>query len=334
MSVKMKDIAEYLGLSKSTVSLALNNTPGSTISTETRNKVVQAAKELGYKGRVFIPQIAFVIYHRQMNDPRYLTMLAEVEKSLREYHYNLLYKSINSHADLEEFAQFLERGEVAGVLVTGEIDDAIVDLNKKVNIPCLFIGDIDREDLYVVTSDYRKGAYDATKYLLSLGHRKIAFLSGRLDLLVHRRGLDGYLEALEEAGVELDKSLIQVSNDEDGYELCGRMDMLNIDYSAAFCVNTIIQFGVLQRLKEKGVRVPEEISLIGYGQSYLAQTSIPPLTTLNWDDAYYEIATNRLMDMIRNPDLPMEQLLLQHTTLNEGSTCAPYKLTSQRANDR
>lgn len=323
MSVKMKDIAQYLGVSKSTVSLVLNNSLGSTISEETRQRVIKAARELGYKGYKNNRQIAFVLYNRQLDNPRYSDMLTKIEKSLRQLHFNLLYMSLNSPKEFSDFTHFVQRGEVAGLLITGEIDELIIDLVVSTETPYLFIGGTERENLNVISDDYSKGAYEATKYLLSLGHEKIAFFSGKLDILAHRRGLEGYQTALLEKGIPFDKSLVQISNEEDGYELCERMKLLNIEYTAAFCANTIIQSGVLQRLRENGVRVPMDISLIGYGLTHLAQMSNPPLTTVNWDHDFIDAVVKRLLRCISDRITPAEQIIHQNITLIEGGTCAP-----------
>lgn len=324
MSVKMKDIAQYLSLSKSTVSLALSNAPGNTISEETRRRVVQAARDLGYKGYQFNRQLAFVLYHRQLDNPRYSEMLTGIEKLLRQHHFNVLYMSLNSPSELTEFTRFVQRGEVSGLLVTGAIDELITDVVMSSGIPHLFIGGMEHEGLNVITDDYYLGAYEATRYLLSLGHRKIAFLSGKLNVIGHKLGLEGYQAALQEAGVELDKTRIQISNGEDGYELCERMEALDIEYTAAFCVNTVIQFGVLQRLRECGIRVPGAISLIGYGMTSLARTSKPPLTTVNWDTGFIEAIVARIMHCISNRTAPSEQIVHPYVAVIEGGTCAPH----------
>jgi len=326
MTVRMKDIAEYLGVSRATVSLALNNAPGSTISEETRNKIMQAAKELGYKDFGASSQIGFILYDRDSNDPRYMEDLKLIEKTVRGYHHNLIFMNINSspleHLNLKHF---LSSQEVKGVIVTGDIDDSIVRLLEESGMPYLIYGGHAREQVHMAIPDHKKAAYDAVKYLIRLGHRAIALFNGSLDFEVHKLGLEGYRQALEESGISFNKELVQVGKEEDGYEMCGRMETLNIKYSAAYCVNTIIQFGVLQRLKEMGVAVPTDISLIGYGYTELMHISVPALTTVYLEPTEKEAMVRRLMDIIRNPERNKEVQLMSKIGFFEGGTCAIYQ---------
>ncbi len=326
MTVRMKDIAEYLGVSRATVSLALNNTPGSSISEETRNKIIQAAKELGYKDFGASSQIGFILYNRESNDPRYVDDLKHIEKSVRGYHHNLIFMNVNSlpleHINLKHF---LSSQEVKGVIVTGDIDDSIVRLLEESDMPYLIFGGDAREQVNMAIPDHKKAAYEAVKYLIRLGHRKIALFNGSLDFEVHRLGLEGYRLALEESGISFSKELVQVGKEEDGYEMCGRMETLNISYSAAYCVNTVIQFGVLQRLKELGVHVPGDISLIGYGYTELMQISVPKLTTVYLEPSEKEVMVKRLMDIIQNTERKKEVQYLSKIGFFEGGTCAIYQ---------
>ncbi|MBP1993059.1 LacI family DNA-binding transcriptional regulator [Paenibacillus eucommiae] len=325
MTVRKKDIAEYLGVSRAAVSLALNNTPGSTISQETRNKILQAASELGYKDFVSSDQIGFILYNRESDDPRYICILKEIEKTLKEFHCNLLFMNISSlpleHLNLR---QFLASQKVKGIIVSGDMDDTIIELIEDSGIPYVIYGGSAREDLHMVIPDHRKAAYEAVKYLIRLGHRKIALFNGSLDLEIHKLSLEGYQQALEDFGVEVNKELVQIGKEEDGYEMCGRMEALKIEYSAVFCVNTIIQFGALQRLKEMGVKIPAEKSLIGYGYTELIHISIPQLTAVFVEQSA-ERPVRRLMDIIQNQNRKKEVLYLSEMSFFDGGTCALHR---------
>ncbi|MBP1988537.1 LacI family DNA-binding transcriptional regulator [Paenibacillus eucommiae] len=323
MTVRKQDIAEYLGVSRATVSLALNNTPGSTISQETRSKILRAAKELGYKDLNATPKIGFLLYNRTTDDPRYVPDLSTTEKAVRDVNYNFMFMAVSSLTEeLYNLQQFLSAKELKGVIVTGDIDEAITKVIVEADIPYVFFGGNARDNLHIVLPDHRKGGYEAAKHLIGLGHREIALLCGILDLDVHRCFLEGYQQALEENGIPFNKELVQVSNQEDGYEMCGRMHFLNINYSAAICSNTIIQFGALQRLREMRVSVPQDKSLIGYGYTQLMQASIPQLSTVYLDFSEKSRMVRRLLAVINDPARPKEILYLDDMRLFEGGTCA------------
>lgn len=323
MSVTKKEIAEYLGVSRSAVSLVLNNAPGSTISEKTRQRILQAARELGYDGADVTPKLCFILYGRAPDDPRYMYDLATIEQAASRHHFSLLFMNVQADAEgLEKMRKAVLSKEAEGYFVTGDLDDKAIDLITEAKVPYLFYGGIPREGTNSIVMDHEKGAYEAVKYLLSFGHKRIAFFSGNLNIPIHQKNLNGYYRALEEAGIPLDKSLVQASSGEDGYELCARMNVLDIGYTAVFSVNTVIQFGALQWLKEHGVQVPGEVSLVGYGFSELAKLSKPPLTTFYVAPASRELAVNRMIEMIRRKDLEPQVTYLTEMECFPGETVA------------
>jgi DNA-binding LacI/PurR family transcriptional regulator len=298
--VTQKDIADYVGVSRTAVSLVLNNAPNSTVSEKTKELILKAAKELGYKDTDVKPKICYVFYSRDANDPRYFQHLRVTEEAAARYGYSMLFMSIkpdpNDHQRLKELAR---SQDTAGILVSGLLDDTIIEILEETKVPHVYYGSTDRTDINVVTSDYAKVSYEAVRHLIELGHRRIAFFSGSLRLLINKRELAGYSRALEEAGIEVDKALIQSGAEEDGDELCSRLHELDVDYTAAYCTNTVIQFGVLQGLKRRGIAVPEQISLIGHEYTELVKLSIPQLTTMILNGNQKEIPVIRLIEIIQ-----------------------------------
>jgi len=301
--VTKKEIAEYLGISRSAVSLVLNNTPSSTISEKTRNKIVQAAKELGYRDTLVSPQLCYILYDRIADDPRYISDLQIIEAAASRHNYGLVYMNITRDPDsIAKLQKSISNKEIDGYLISGDVDESLSDLFKSSNIPYVFYGmPLSKQDnLNFISFDHEQLAYDATQYLISLGHSQIALFIGSLDYNIHQQSLDGYLKAHNDNGIPIDKSLIQISNEENGYELGKRADMLRLKYSAAFCANTVIQFGVLQYLQGAGISVPSDISLVGSGLTELAKISVPQLTTYYVDSTSKELAVYLLLDVIKN----------------------------------
>ncbi|MGG1517968.1 LacI family DNA-binding transcriptional regulator [Paenibacillus oryzisoli] len=326
MAVTKKEIAEHVGVSRSAVSLVLNNTPSSTISEETRKRILQAAQELGYQEKMATPKICFILYGRSPDDPRYMHDLKVVEHAASKLQYATLFMNIPATAvGHQKLQRFLDKREVEGMIITGDLDDTLIRMIQASNEPYLFYGGTTREDANIMVLDHRKGAYTAVQYLIELGHKRIAFFSGRLDITVHMENLKGYYQALEEAGLSIDKSLIQASKEEDGYELASRLPLLGIEHSAIFCVNTVIQFGALQWLKDTGVAVPSQVSLAGYGFTELVKLSKPELTTVYVDQKEKEKLVDELLDIIRKrKSSTPRHAYLSEMTLHKGGTASIY----------
>ncbi|BBH21411.1 LacI family transcriptional regulator [Paenibacillus baekrokdamisoli] len=328
--VTKKEIAEHLGVSRTAVSLVLNNTPSSTISTETRNKILQAAKELGYRDIEVSPKLCYVLYDREANDPRYLVDLQIMESAASQFNYGLVFMNITHAPDsLNKLQKYLDNQEIEGFIVSGDVDETLLDLFRQSNTPYIFYGMPLRdkeEGLNFIAFDERKLAHDATEYLFSLGHTRIALFIGSLDYDIHQLALEGFRQAHEKNGIPLDKSLIQISNDENGYELCKRAGMLQLDYTAAFCANTIIQFGALQYLQSTGVSVPNDISLIGSGLTELVKVSSPQLTTYYVSAEEKAKTVSMLLEIInnRNPEGTFSSRITEFERF-EGDTAAPCK---------
>lgn len=326
MAVTKKEIAERVGVSRSAVSLVLNNTPNSTISEVTRNRILQAAEALGYQETTATPKICFLLYGRSPDDPRYMHDLNVVEHAASKHQFATLFMNVPATASgHQKLQRFLDKREVAGMIITGDLDDTVIRMIQGANEPYLFYGDTAKEDANIMVLDHRKGAYEAVRHLMELGHKRIAFFSGRLDIAVHMENLKGYYQALEEAGLPIDKSLVQASKEEDGYELASRLTLLGIGHSAIFCVNTVIQFGALQWMKDNGVAVPSQVSLIGYGFSELVKLSKPELTTVYVDQQEKEKLVEELRDIIRKrKSASPRHTYLSEMTFHKGGTVSVY----------
>jgi len=327
--ITKKEIAEHLGISRTAVSLVLNNTPSSTISIETRSKILQAAKELGYRDVESSPKLCFILYERDANDPRYMRELHLVEQAASRQGYGLIYMNVtNAPESMDKLRKALDSKEIDGSVVSGDVDEYLIRVLRGYPPPFVLLGlplkdNID--DLSYAMTDDVKLAYDATRYLISLGHTRIALFTGSLDYKIHQCFLQGFGQAYEASGITLDKSLIQISNEENGYELCKRAEMLRLDYTAAFCANTVIQFGVLQRLQVMGVSVPDDVSLISAGFTELAKVSVPQLTTYYVEETAKAEVVTMLVDLINRPASGRRTCSFTEFSRHEGGTTGPRK---------
>ncbi len=321
MTVTKKDIADYLGISRTAVSLVLNNTPSSTVAEETKSLILKAAKELGYRDQTVIPKILYILYNRERDDPLYISHLENIERVSSDHEYGLIFMHIRSNInDFMKVQNFLGKKEAAGVIVMGSIDDDILHVLEQSGVPYVVYGSVNQTNINIIEPDVVNIAYECTMHLLMLGHKQIALLSGSLETSVHQKTLQGYQKALEKYNIPFNKELVQVSQNEDGYELCTRMEILEIPYTAAFCVNTAIQFGALQRLKDRGISVPNEVSLIGWGLTELVRMSTPKLTTYYIDAAEAVTVVDRLHDLICHKNPEPKTIYLTNVKLFEGES--------------
>lgn len=326
MTVTKKAIADHLGISRTAVSLALNNAKNSTLSQETKEKILKAAKELGYNvGNEVNKKICFVLCDADAYDPKYIQNIRKVEGLINRHGYKLVLMNVqmNRPEDFEKLADYIRDDEVAGVILTGAINDNVIDYIDKSGVPYVFHAVTEREDINLITHDNEKAGYEITKYLIRFGHRKIALFTGSLNKLIHQQFCNGYRMALEEDGIEFGKSMIQIDTEEDGYEMCGRMKILDIDYTAVVCANTVIQFGALQRLKEYGIDVPRQVSIIGYGYTELIKICKPQLTVFAYETSKVaSTVVDRLMSTINEKDNERKKILISDIKLYEGGTVA------------
>ncbi|MBP1992301.1 LacI family DNA-binding transcriptional regulator [Paenibacillus eucommiae] len=319
--VTKKEIADYLGISRTAVSFVLNNVQNNKISGETRERVLKAAKELGYRSNEAQKNICYLLCNREFNDSRYSLLMEDLEEIMSEQGYNLLFMSIKGPSGISKLESFLERNEADGVVVTGLLDDKIIHTLEQSGIPFVIYGVVENETGNIVTPDSELIAKEAIQYLIDKGHEKIALFTGRLDLLIHRQIFEGYKKAHVENGLVLDKLLVQVINQEDGYEMAKRMKLLDIEYTAAFCVENVIQFGILQGLKDAGTEVPGQISLLGYGYTELVKLSNPHLSTIYFDRSEItKLIISRLQHLISDRNAPPQKTVLDCIRIYPGET--------------
>lgn len=218
-----------------------------------------------------------------MTDPFHRAVIGGIEDRIRDQGFFLMIRTVENSRGLEEVCR---NWKMAGMIFTGLFQDAFFEDMRDMQIPYVLIDSyINLPDVYNVGLEDRKGGYIATRYLLERGHRVIAFTSPsiRNDGVVEQRLL-GYKQALSEFGVPFDPELIfeqKISIDEGirlGYLLSEKKKVTGI-----FSTADILAAGIITGLRKKGVRVPEDKSIIGFDDNYLCQSTYPTLTTVHQD---------------------------------------------------
>ena len=309
MRTTIKDIANYTGLSITTVSLVLNNKP-SKISEKTKQKVIEAAKKLNYSpnhlavGLITKRTQTLGLIVSDISNIFFSILAKGVEKACQKEGWSvMLCNSWNSHERDMELIQLLINKSVDGIIycMSSDSDEEKADesyaLFKKSNMPFIEIdSDFDRTAKHNVFFDNEKAGYLATMHLIENGHGRIACITGPKDVECLNGRIKGYRMALEESGIPYDPS-IMVEGDysmESGIKAVKQLK--DKDFTGIFAFNDMMAFGAFKGLKGMNIHVPEDISLVGYDDVPLCEILEVPLTTIR--QPIYEMGYAAAQNMI------------------------------------
>ncbi|MEV0117842.1 LacI family DNA-binding transcriptional regulator [Streptomyces sp. NPDC050844] len=289
----LEEVAARAGVGRGTVSRVINGSPR--VSEHTRVAVEEAVAELGYVPNTAAralaanrtDSIAVVVPEpesRFFAEPYFSDIIHGVGAALADTEMQLLLTFAGGDRERRRLAQYLAAHRVDGVLlVSVHADDPLPDLLEQLEIPAVISGRRSADEtLASVDSDNFAGAREAVKHLLSRGRRTIATITGRLDVYGAQRRLDGYRDALTEAGTPPDEDLIAPA---DFTEEGGRRAMTELldrrpDLDAVFAGSDVMAAGARQILRTAGRRIPEDVALVGFDDSAIARHMDPPLTSV------------------------------------------------------
>lgn len=326
-NVTIADIARKAEVSASTVSRVLR---GTTRVTEAKRKaVLSAVADLNYQPNVFAQglasgkSMAIGVLTQNFGSPFYDAILQGVVQGLYGTDYFPIFADGQWQPEIEQEAVLaMMRRQVDGLIVIGGFMSA-EELNLFAEqIPLIVaarkVPDFEENCIYV---DNVQASYLATQHLIELGHRSIAHISGRADHPDAGDRLQGYLQALESAGIEPDEELIIEGNfRRQSGVLAVEMLLSNRNsFSAIFAANDQMAYGVRLGLYRRGIRVPEEVSLVGFDDEPAAAFMIPPLTTVRQPAIELgreaaKIVLARLRGESVSPVKPEAQLVVREST--------------------
>ncbi len=301
MSVSIKDIAKAAGVSPSTVSRALSDHPR--ISLETKERIRRLATEMGYSpsavARSLVTQRTFIIglAVAWVSDPFLAQVVRGVEDTALEYGYTVILSSFYGEPDREKevLSTFQER-RVDGIIVESSCFDTYPpSLLSQFSLPIVLINR--PEYSCSVSTDNLHGGRLATEYLLDLGHSRIGYIAAERGRRTNLDRLEAYKEALQGRGIAFDPDLVALG---DGYvgggkEAMSRLLALPSPPTAVFCYNDLTAIGAVWAVREAGLQVPDDISLLGFDDIELAAYVYPPLTTVR--QPVYELG-HQAMEMV------------------------------------
>ncbi len=326
------DVAQHAGVAPATVSRVINDS--GYVSAETRERVEEAIAELGYspnrlaRGLRSKQTQTLGLVLSDITNPFWTTVARGVEDAASRANFSvILCNTDESEAKQMQYLNLLLEKQVDGfVLVpaTTEVDSLSPVYER--DVPFVVVDRKVPVSVDTVRCDSVGGAYELVKYLLGLGHRRIAVLSGSKDVSTATDRVEGYRRALSEAGVEVDDSLILYRSftHDAGYEMTRHCLSMSPQPTALFAVNNFIAIGALRALKDAGLRVPEDISVVGF-DDLPPRLIIQPSLTVVVQPAY-EIgarATELLLQRLSG-DTPEEcQEIILPTELIIRSSAAP-----------
>jgi DNA-binding LacI/PurR family transcriptional regulator len=291
------DIARRAGVSLGTVSRVLNNQRG--VDPDLRRKVTDAARALNYvradnarrAARDTTPIITFILSNRDFLHPVHARLLQGAEQYCDENGYFLVFKRLDyvratPAIELKLPALLQAHGIADCLILAGTNYPNLVEATERAGIPYVIygnnlIGAVPKPGFDQVRSDDFSGARDAMRYLLRLGHRNICFI-GDISQPWYEVRYRAYLEMMAEAGLEPIAQTVGLApdNGRNGFASAEAMLRRKLPISAILAGADDVALGVLEKLRERKIRVPDDISLLGFGDMPDARLTVPPLTTV------------------------------------------------------
>lgn len=288
MKPTINQIAKKSGVSVSTVSRVLNGESG--VSESTKKQVLKVVEELNYvplrrRRRPFSKKktgvIALVV--TDISNP----FFPEVVHGVEDLAFSLGYSVSlwNTRENLEREKQYVENlktSEVDGIILgSSRLQENQIEEIVENDIPCVVVNRIIRGAASVFV-DYREGAYRATKYLLHLGHERIALINGPANAQPSLWREQGFWEAMREAGKKPEKDLVSFNPPvvEGGYVATLKLLSAANPPTAIFAYNDLVALGAMKAVREKNLVIPRDISIIGYDDSFFCPYLDPPLSTV------------------------------------------------------
>lgn len=330
----MAAVAAAARVSMMTVSRVLNGHPG--VAPDTRARVERAIADSGFvrnraaralkRGRAGV--VDLVVPH--LDSAYILEIMRGVEETLGASAFRCAVSTTHreDRAERQALARIADGGSDGALLVLARGQSPRLDHLRRRHIPVVVVdhrGELDADTPAVGATNW-SGAYQATTYLLSLGHQRIAHIKGLASIGCSRARLSGYRAALDAAGLSVDPAFMREGDfyQEGGYQAaCALLD-LPVPPTAIFAGNDMQAMGVYAALRERGLSVPDDVSVIGFDDIPVAAMVSPQLTTVRQPLAEMgRIAAGMLLTLIDGASLPSQRVELATALMVRGSCAAP-----------
>jgi DNA-binding LacI/PurR family transcriptional regulator len=322
----IKDVAKAAGVSTSTVSRIINNSP--LISAETRERTLKVMKELNYvpnsMARGLSNQKAFTVAllvnisePKAYSNPFFYEAIHGIETIVYDHGLCLIIANLQTPMKRENMLEWLIHGKRTQglILPSGIVDSKMVRGLKEIEFPFVVLGEPadGSEPIDWVDVNNRQGGRQAVGHLLGKGYERIAFIGGSRKELFNRNRLSGYREALESGGIEYDPEFVREGGTlkEDGKSMMRELLELRDRPDAVICGDNYLSLGAVKAAREAGLEIPRDIGILSFDNSPIAEFSEPPLTTVDIDVFEMGVqAANLLFKRIENPSAREQQSLI------------------------
>jgi DNA-binding LacI/PurR family transcriptional regulator len=339
MPVTIQDIAKKLGISVSTVSKALNNY--SDVSEATRYRVQKIAHDLGYYPsataqslrRRQTNRIGLVVNYPIAAIGEYLSQLiigAALAAEHEGYHITLYPTAGNQNEKINRIAKAREADGLLMLWATGLPE--VVQMMKSEKTPFVVVSRrVEDLDVPYVVADNKTGAFELTKHLISLGHKRIGYTPLPILRMINKDRMAGYRQALEEAGIPFDEELLVPVNDnpKNRYQAMNKLLDLQKPPSAVFAFHDYVAIQALRAATDRGLRVPEDVAIAGFDGMHSTLFTSPPLTTVSQPiQAIGQRAVEILIQQISGTNSGSQQIILPTQLIERQSTLGKIKFKS------
>ncbi len=291
MPLTLKDIARKAGVAESTVSRAINNKPG--VGEETRKKILKIAEKYNYKPNQLAQGLAkqethiIALFISDFDNPACTEIMKNIEKEANDSGYQVILCNTDNNPEKEKkYFQLLKRNIVDGAIIVGGklTDKNILNTVLKDESPLVLVNRFSEELLIpTILIDNARGAYIATKHLLEQNLERIAIIMGPGEEYLESEKLNGYYQALNEFNIPVNQNLIIETeiNRQGGYNSFLKLIDLNNPPEGFFVTRGIMAIGLVEAIKMGGYFIPEDFSVVGYGDTLISSIINPPLTVVS-----------------------------------------------------
>jgi DNA-binding LacI/PurR family transcriptional regulator len=334
--VTIRDVAKRAGVSISTASRALNDS--GPVKEKTKMRVLKAAKEINYTPNAIARglvtrktgNIGFILptsVKDGTSNPFYSRVFQGVEAETRERNYHLIFSVFDEGE--KELPRMVREKNIDAVILASKIDEEFILKLKERGIPLVLVDHTIRgENVDSVVIDNFGGACKAVNHLIELGHRRIGFIRGPQDRPSFIQRFEGYKETLNRTGLEYDEKIVWEADldFDDAYRVMKRKMKIELFPSAIFAATDIIALAAAKAIREEGLRIPQDVSLVGFDDILQAKQARPSLTTIRvFKQEMGRVAVRKILESIDNITRKPTQTVILTELVVRGST-GPSKL--------
>lgn len=294
MAVTIKDVARVAGVDPSTVSRVIADSPR--ISARTKEKVIKVMEELDYHPNAIARSLAnrstktigVIMPHstdQVFVNPFFTEVMRGIGVSAFKRGYNIMFSTgSNGEEEYKATQSLVNEKRVDGlILLTSRTGNKTIEGLLKRRFPFVVVGKPSRiEDISWVDNDNFEAGYRAAEHLIKLGHRRIGFIGGEFSYVFIGERFRGYKSAMDSYGIKFDKELLSLGKftEEGGYKAMKELLVVKMCPTAVVSADDLMAFGAIRAIKEEGLRIPEDMAIIGFNDTPLASYMEPPLSSV------------------------------------------------------